>query len=179
MAANNLAVLLLREDKADEAEAVLNGLKEYSPEVLNTKAAVYVYKGNNEKAIELLQTNTELPQARYNLALIKAQERKLQEAYTLMRGYEDVNAAVVSLSVGDTQHAASIMDRCEDYTPLAEYVRALVAARMQKEADEVAARLEHALPDCRLKERMQTEPDFLPYLTTPAFQALTGGKDYE
>lgn len=179
VAANNLAVLLLREDKADEAEAVLNGLKEYSPEVLNTKAAVYVYKGNNEKAIELLQTNTELPQARYNLALIKAQERKLQEAYTLMRGYEDVNAAVVSLSVGDTQHAASIMDRCEDHTPLAEYVRALVAARMQKEADEVAARLEHALPDCRLKERMQTEPDFLPYLTTPAFQALTGGKDYE
>ena len=179
VAANNLAVLLLREDKADEAEAVLNGLKEYSPEVLNTKAAVYVYKENNEKAIELLQTNTELPQARYNLALLKAQERKLQEAYTLMRGYEDVNAAVVSLSVGDTQHAASIMDRCEDHTPLAEYVRALVAARMQKEANEVAARLEHALPDSRLKERMQTEPDFLPYLTTPAFQALTGGKDYE
>lgn len=179
VAANNLAVLLLREDKANEAEAVLNGLKEYSPEVLNTKAAVYVYKGNNEKAIELLQVNTELPQARYNLALLKAQERKLQEAYTLMQGYEDVNAAVVSLSVGDTQHAASIMDRCEDHTPLAEYVRALVAARMQKEADEVAARLEHALPDSRLKERMQTEPDFLPYLTTPAFQALTGGKDYE
>ena len=41
------------------------------------------------------------------------------------------------------------------------------------------ARLEHALPDSRLKERMQTEPDFLPYLTTPAFQALTEGKDYE
>ena len=127
----------------------------------------------------MLQTNTELPQARYNLALLKAQERKLQEAYTLMQGYEDVNAAVVSLSVGDTQLAASIMERCEDNSPLAEYVRALIVARMQKEADEVAARLKHALPDSRLKERMKTEPDFLPYLTTPAFQALTGGKDYE
>ena len=42
VAANNLAVLLLREDKADEAEAVLNGLKEYSPEVLNTKQP-YMY----------------------------------------------------------------------------------------------------------------------------------------
>lgn len=42
VAANNLAVLLLREDKANEAEAVLNGLKEYSPEVLNTKQP-YMY----------------------------------------------------------------------------------------------------------------------------------------
>ena len=70
VAANNLAVLLLREDKADEAEQVINSLEEYSPELMNTKAAVYVYKNDYEKAIELLQTDVMLPEARYNLGII-------------------------------------------------------------------------------------------------------------
>lgn len=179
VAANNLAVLLLREDKPDEAEAVLNSLEEYSPEVLNTKAAVYIYKENHERAIELLQTNTELPEARYNLALLKAQERDLQEAYKLIKEYKDVNAAVIALSVGETEHATHIMEQCQDKTPVAEYVRALIAARTGQEAVAVAEHLEQALTDSRLKTRMETEPDFLPYHTSPEFQVLIGGKENE
>lgn len=179
VAANNLAVLLLREDKPDEAEAVLNNLEEYSPEVLNTKAAVYIYKENHERAIELLQTNTELPEARYNLALLKAQERDLQEAYRLIKEYKDVNAAVIALSVGETEHATHIMEQCQDKTLVAEYVRALIAARTGQEAVAVAEHLEQALTDSRLKTRMETEPDFLPYHTSPEFQALIGGKENE
>ena len=55
VAANNLAVLYLREDNPDAAEAVLDRLKSYSPELLNTRAAVYVYRNEQEKAIELLR----------------------------------------------------------------------------------------------------------------------------
>lgn len=162
VAANNLAVLLLREGKTDEAEAVLDRLKEYSPEMLNTKAAIYIYREEYEKAVELLSTQIDLPQARYNLALIRARERKLDEAYSLMEGYRDVNAAVIALSVNRNDEADEIMKACEERTPLAAYVRALVAARLH-DAEEVKAQLAIACTDHTLKERAKEEPDFDTY----------------
>lgn len=162
VAANNLAVLLLREGKTEEADAVLDRLKEYSPEMLNTKAAIYIYREEYEKAVELLSTQIDLPQARYNLALIRARERKLDEAYSLMEGYRDVNAAVIALSVNRNDEADEIMKACEERTPLAAYVRALVAARLH-DADEVKIQLAVACTDKALKERAAEEPDFDAY----------------
>mgnify|MGYP004454277601 CR=1 FL=1 len=107
--ANNLAVLYLREGNAEEAQRVLNRQKEYTPEQLNTLAASYVYAGDYERAVELLQ-DADLPQARYNLGLIKAKQRHLNEAYELLRPYSDVNAAVVALSVNRNDEARDIMD---------------------------------------------------------------------
>ena len=162
VAANNLAVLLLREGKTEEADAVLDRLKEYSPEMLNTKAAIYIYREEYEKAVELLSTQIDLPQARYNLALIRARERKLDEAYSLIEGYNDVNAAIIALSVNRNDEADEIMKSCEERTPLAAYVRAIVAARLH-EADEVKAQLGIACKDESLKERAKGEPDFDAY----------------
>lgn len=162
VAANNLAVLLLREGKTEEADAVLDRLKEYSPEMLNTKAAIYIYREEYEKAVELLSTQIDLPQARYNLALIRARERKLDEAYSLMEGYRDVNAAVIALSVNRNDEADEIMKACEERTPLVAYVRALVAARLH-DAEEVKAQLAIACTDHTLKERAKEEPDFDTY----------------
>lgn len=162
VAANNLAVLLLREGKTEEADAVLDRLKEYSPEMLNTKAAIYIYREEYEKAVELLSTQIDLPQARYNLALIRARERKLDEAYSLMEGYRDVNAAVIALSVNRNDEADEIMKACEERTPLAAYVRALVAARLH-DAEGVKAQLAIACTDHTLKERAKEEPDFDTY----------------
>ena len=162
VAANNLAVLLLREGKTEEADAVLDRLKEYSPEMLNTKAAIYIYREEYEKAVELLSTQIDLPQARYNLALIRARERKLDEAYSLMEGYRNVNAAVIALSVNRNDEADEIMKACEERTPLAAYVRALVAARLH-DADEVKIQLAVTCTDKALKERAAEEPDFDAY----------------
>ena len=162
VAANNLAVLLLREGKTEEAETVLDRQKEYSPEMLNTKAAIYIYRDEYEKAVELLSTQIDLPQARYNLALIRARERKLDEAYSLIEGYNDVNAAIIALSVNRNDEADEIMKSCEERTPLAAYVRALVAARLH-DADEVKIQLAVACTDKALKERAAEEPDFDAY----------------
>lgn len=178
VAANNLAVLLLREGKADEAEAVMNSLNDYSPEALNTKAAVYIYKDDFEKAVELLEANIELPEARYNLALIKAQQRKLDEAYRLMEGYSDVNSSVVALSVNKVDEANRMMKECSDRSPLAEYVRALISARQSK-PDELLLHLEQAVEDYKLRIRAVTEADFVPYRDEDRFRELTkeGGDD--
>lgn len=54
------------------------------------------------------------------------------------------------------------MKACEERTPLAAYVRALVAARLH-DAEEVKAQLAIACTDHTLKERAKEEPDFDTY----------------
>ena len=159
VAANNLAVLLLREEKQDEAEAVLRRLDDYSPEAINALAAVYVYGNRYEKAIELLQTNVELPEARYNLGLLKARMRHLQEAYRLLRPFADLNAAIVALSLNRNAEADAIMQAVADSSPRAEYVRALAAAR-RGDRQAASRHLEAARKDPALARRALSEADF-------------------
>lgn len=168
--ANNLAVLYLREGNAEEAQRVLNRQKEYTPEQLNTLAASYVYAGDYERAVELLQ-DVNLPEARYNLGLIKAKQRHLNEAYELLRPYSDVNAAVVALSVNRNDEARDIMDSVKAATPVAEYVRAMVAARF-KEHDAFFLHIVKACEDEKLCMRAVDEPDFYGYKDDERFRAL-------
>ena len=163
VAANNLAVLHLRKGDIAMARQTLQTQKEYSPEMLATLAASYVYENDFERAVELLQ-DIDLPEARYNLGLLKARQRKLGEAYELLKGYCDVNAAIVALSVARNDEARSIMAQTDDRTPLAEYVRALVAARLNDEAS-FRRHLENACSDERLRQRSMHEADFEKYRT--------------
>lgn len=158
VAANNLAVLYLRKGDISKARQILQTQQDYSPEMLATLAASYVYENDFERAIELLQ-EVDLPEARYNLGLLKARQRKLGEAYTLLKDYRDVNSAIVALSVSRHAEARDIMNEIEDQSPLAEYVRALIAARMN---DEGAFRkhLKNACKDEQLRERAAREADF-------------------
>lgn len=159
--ANNLAVLYLREGNAEEAQRVLSSQKQYTPEQLNTLAAAYVYAGNYERAVELLQDVT-LPEARYNLGLIKAKQRRLAEAYTLLHTYGDTNSAIIALSLNKNLEAQTIMQGVKSATPLAEYVRALIAARF-KQAAELFSHLPNACNDPKLRSRAASEPDFDSY----------------
>lgn len=159
--ANNYAVLLLREGNSQEAMDVLATLAGHSPEVLNSMAAAYVYQNNYEKAVELLQ-DVELPSAKYNLGLIKAQQRKLAEAYTLLKPFADVNSAIVALSVNENREAEKILLRLKDERPVAEYTRALTGARLEKDRM-FYGHIGVACQDSDLKERAAGEADFMRY----------------
>lgn len=158
VASNNLAVLYMRQNNEEAARKVLADAKEYTPEMLNSLAASYVYSGDYERAIDILQ-DVELPEARYNLGLLKARQRKLGEAYELLRPFGDVNSAICALSVNRNAEAKTIMDRLTDTTPKAEYVRAMIAAR----SGDVAAagkHLQNASADDSLRRRALTDPEF-------------------
>ena len=173
VAANNLAILLMREGKSQEAEAIIHSLDNYSPEVINTQAALYAYRHDYERAIELLdnQAVDSLSEARYNLGLLKARTRQMDEAYRLLEGYNEVSTAVVALSLNRNDEAASIMQKVEEQTPLAEYVRSLTAARLQQD-DEFFAHIANACADPALKQRAADEADFKRYATDQRFRAL-------
>lgn len=159
--ANNYALLLLREGDSQGAMDVLATLAKHSPEVLNSMAAAYVYQNDYEKAVELLQ-DVELPSARYNLGLIKAQQRKLAEAYTLLKPFADLNSAIVALSVNENREAEKILLRLKDERPVAEYTRALTGARLEKDRM-FYGHIGTACKDSNLKERAAGEADFMRY----------------
>lgn len=162
VAANNLAVLLLREGRDDEAREVFEGVGEYNPETMQTQAALYVYHNEYEKAVELLSTRVEDPEARYNLGLIKAQQHRFEEAYELLAPFADINSVVVALCVNRNDEADRMMQGIATDSPLCEYVRALIAARLGR-GSEVLHHIAGASGDVTLRERAKTEYDFKPY----------------
>lgn len=170
IAANNLAVLYLREGNEDKAREVLSALTEHSPEVLNTLAASYVYANNYEKAIELLQ-EVKLPEARYNLGLLQAKKRRFNEAYELLRPFADVNSAIVALSINKNEEAKTILMPLKDNSPVAEYARSITAARLQ-ENELFYRHIGNACKDAKLCKRAATEADFYRYHAEDRFQTL-------
>lgn len=158
VAANNLAVFALRDGDTDKAKALLEVPGKYTPDMLNALAATYIYKGDYEKAVELLN-DVELPQARYNLGLLKARMRKIEEAYTLLRPFNDINSAIMALSMNHNEEAYAIMEKLDNNTPRAEYVRALAAARLGR-TEEALSHIKAAASDAVLRNRAMTEPDF-------------------
>lgn len=170
VAANNLAVLYLRDGEEEKARHTLERLDSHSPEAINTLAAGYVYAGDYERAIELLQ-EVDLPQARYNLGLLKARQRKLNEAYHLLKDFRDVNVAVVALSVARNTEAKEIMDSVEDNSCLAEYVRALIDARMNNDSG-FYKHIRKACEQESLRIRAAGEPDFIDYRGEAAFRKI-------
>lgn len=179
-AANNLAILHLKHGNISEAEAVASTQNDNSSEELcNTKAAIAIAKGEYEKADSLLNGLDHLPQARYNMALVKAHFRQLEEAYQLIKDEADINTVLLALSTDRMTEAEAALLQCDDGSPLACYAKAIIAARRQDTIG-VFENLRKAAVDKTLQERMKTETDFIPYFDTVEFRAITyGGSDNE
>ena len=170
--ANNLAVLYLNDGDTEAAKAILEKQKNYTPEQLNTLAATFIYEGNHQRAIELLE-ESDLPEARYNLGLIKAKERKFEEAYELLQPYSDINSAIAALSLNKNEEARKIMSQINDDRPLAKYVNALIAARFN-DNEAALANLEKACEEERFRKRAIEEPDFMKYADNEHFNSIIG-----
>lgn len=177
VAANNLAVLYLREGDTAKARMIIDSQEEYSDEMLNTLAVSYVYAHDYEKAIELLQ-EIDSPQARYNLGIIRAKQRRLTSAYELLLPFADLNTAICALSVNDTDRAAAILSTLNEHSPLAEYLRALVAARREDSAN-LFRHLPEACREERLKLRAREEGDFAKYRHMEEFRHTVGPEKTE
>lgn len=118
-----------------------------------------------------LSQASDSPEARYNSGLLQARRRNFHEAYRLLRPFADVSTALVALSLNRTAEADTLLAALEDHSPIAEYARALTAAR-QKKHDEFYRHLGNACQDTALRQRAANEAEFLPYSGEEAFQVL-------
>lgn len=167
---NNLGVLYIREGDYEKARGVLADFYYPTPAMFNNMAVADAALGDIPTAIELLKP---LPDdvSQYNLGLLYAHERNTEEAYRLLEPYNDINTAIVALAVNENKTAMDIMNEIKDESPLAEYVRALAAARLGMK-DDFFVCLGNAVKEPRLKSRASSEPDFFRYHSDDRYKAL-------
>lgn len=109
-AANNLALICLEDGRLADAQVALTKLgNRINPVVANTLAVTYHRNGRTDDAMALLENNTSLPEARYNLGVMKAESGEFEEAYTLLAPFADTNAAILALRTGRKAEARKII----------------------------------------------------------------------
>lgn len=155
----NLSSIYWQEGKVEQAAALLEGIEENSPQTSLNRAVVKASMGDVQTAIDTLQ-HIGLPEAPYNRGLLLARMHRFAEAYEVLEPYADTNVAIVALAANRNEEAARIMERAEDDSPLAAYVRALAAARLG-DADSCKKHLQQACEDEALARRAADEPDFI------------------
>lgn len=109
-AANNLALICLEDGRLADAQVALTKLgNRINPVVANTLAVTYHRNGRTADAMALLENNTSLPEARYNLGVMKAESGEFEEAYTLLAPFANTNAAILALRTGRKAEARKII----------------------------------------------------------------------
>ena len=112
-----------------------------------------------------------LPEARYNLGILKASVRDYAAADSLIRPFGDLNAAILAVCVEDYEGADAVLDSLEDVSPKAEYARAMVAAALKRE-DDFFTHLDAAVQDEGLKKRAGSDAFFDVYRQDARFNVI-------
>ena len=128
-----------------------------------------------QREAELLAACDTLPEARYNLGLLKAATKDFAGAYELLRPFGDLNAAVTAVCLGKFVEADAILDALQDMSPEAEYVRAMVAAALM-DADAFFTHLEPAVADEALRQRAENDSYFDVYRHDDRFKVIMEGR---
>lgn len=175
VARQNLAILSLRKGDAVHAARHIEALEQPTDTALNTLAVAYAAQGQEERAGILLRSLA-LPQARYNLGLLCYKQHRLKEAYLLLQPFADVRTAICALALRRTDEADKVMRKVQGQTPVEEYVRAVIAARLGRDA-EVCAHLTRVSVNEKLSRRALDEPDFFRFYDKPEFKAAILSRD--
>lgn len=171
VAANNIALMLRAEGQTEEAARILSGVRRYRQETKNTYAVLRAGLGETEAAMVMLAECDTLPEARYNLGILKASVRDYAAADSLIRPFGDLNAAILAVCVEDYEGAEAVLDSLEDVSPKAEYARAMVAAALKRE-DDFFTHLDAAVQDEGLKKRAGSDAFFDVYRQDARFNVI-------
>jgi tetratricopeptide (TPR) repeat protein len=156
----NLAVLYLNQGKDDKAEAGLKELAE-DPDVLNAKGVLALHK-DELKAAEDLFRRSGTPEAKANLGTVLILTGEYEEAARVLEKPQGCcHNSVLALILTDRLDQAMKTAHCGD--PKVWYLKAIIAARQGKPAEEVNKYLQKAYRRADLKERAARDVEFAGY----------------
>ena len=156
----NLAVLYLNQGKDDKAEAGLRELAE-DADILNAKGVLALHK-NDLKAAEDYFRRSGSDEAKANLGTVCILTGEYEEAVRLLEKPQGCcHNSVLALILTDDLDKAMKTAHCGD--PKVWYLKAIIAARQGKPADEVNKYLAKAYKRADLKERAASDVEFAGY----------------
>lgn len=112
-----------------EREEVYRTMLRYFPEsgaAANNLAVIYHRNRRTAEAVALLEKHTDLPEARYNLGVMKAESAEWEVAYTLLAPFADLNAAILALRTGRKAEAKRIINSLPKDTKGIEQLRDMI-----------------------------------------------------
>lgn len=143
-ASNNLGVVYYLQNKPADAEAAWKKAYELkkTPETSNNMGVVARQKGDRKAAMNYFNESS-TKESTYNKGIIHIQNGDYASAVSAMSGYTTFNSALAKLLNKDNAGAKADMASSGDTSGLADYLRAVIAAR-SNEGAEVASNLKSA-----------------------------------
>lgn len=130
-AVNNLGVVYYMQNKLNDAETQWN--KAYnmqkSAETSNNKGIVTRLKGDRAAAMNYFSEAGATPETDYNVGLINIQNGDYATAVSKMSNFKTFNTSLAKLLNKDNAGAASDLDASGDSSAMADYLKAVIAAR--------------------------------------------------
>jgi Tfp pilus assembly protein PilF len=133
---NNLGAIYLKQGKVADATAALEsaqGLNGSDAKVKNNLGYALLLTGGKTAEADQLLASAGLDESKQGLAYIAIQKGEYAQAVTLTKGSKTVNEALAQLLNGDLDEASSVLADLD--TPKASYLKAVVGARKNSEAD--------------------------------------------
>lgn len=155
---NNLAAAYLNMNKVDEAKAALSKVSNKGCEYYNNMGVVALRENNLDQAASYF-AKSEMPVAKYNMAIVDILKGEYQAAAEKLAGAGCGNEALAYILNGQYDKALNVL-KCE--CPESSYLRAVVAAR-QGDAKAVESELAKASEKECLKARAEKDIEFAKY----------------
>ena len=164
IAANNLASLLIKQNRADTTLLKPFITQDAPSAILVNQTVAYLQKRDFKRAnhfAELLPDNKDTEIVK---ALAAAMDGKYQEAYPIFEKQGGINQAILLLSMKQNSKAWEVLKKVEDTSPDTEYVKAIAANRLNN-VNEAVIHLRNAITQKpSLKEIAQKDGDVLDLL---------------
>lgn len=164
--ANNVGYIFMLQNKINEAEAQFNKAYEIKKDaiVANNLGIIARLKGDRDKALDRFQEGAAAGnEAKYNKALVQIQNGDYASAISNMGTYNTFNLALAKMLNGDASGAKTVMSNSGDDSAIADYLRAIIAARMSDGAG-VTSNLNSAFgKDGSLREKAKKDLEFRNY----------------
>jgi len=158
-AINNYGAMLLKQGKVDEAKTVLEKASKKSGELLNNLGLAQLRSGNiSDAAKSFSQANT--PAAKQNLAAISIINGDYKTAASSLDGTSSFNEALVKYINGNSAGAKSALEKVNDTTGKAAYLKAVIAAKDGDTSNVTKYLSEAFAKDATLKAKAQSDIAF-------------------
>jgi hypothetical protein len=144
---------------AEQAWSKAYGLKK-TPETSNNMGVATRIKGDRKGALTYLNEAGSAPETSYNKGLIDIQNGNYSAAISKFGSYKTFNTALAKLLNKDNGGATADLDASKDSSGLADYLRAIIAAR-SNESSAVVNNLKSAVQkDAALGTKAKKDMEF-------------------
>lgn len=168
--ANNVGYVLFMQAKPDEAAGQFEKAWniQQAPEVANNMGITARLNGDRDGALDYFSQSSSA-EASYNKALVQVQNGNYSSAVSNMGNNNTMNSALAKLLNEDVSGAKAAIDNSNDDSAMANYLRAVIAAR-QNDGAAVLSNLGKAVSaDSTLADKAKEDMEFRDYWSQFSF----------